>query len=284
MSPSSSSQRPRPIESHVVPTVEGFDRLELLGTGGCASVYAATDSGSGDRVALKVPIGAGGDVERFRRERRMLSRLSSVDAIVGLRGASVTADGRPVLAMDLMAGGSLAERVGDHVLDPPEVKDIGVRLAVACELAHGHGVIHRDIKPANVLLDEQGRAALGDFGIAMELDQPTSSTNLSSLSPPHAPPERFTGDVDVDPRAGDIWSLGSTLYTALTGEPPFGTAADGGVAGLVGRVVGAPMPPICRPDLPAGIEGVLARALAKDPAERYASMAVFAEQLERAGA
>jgi hypothetical protein len=262
-----------------VPTVEGFIDLEDLGVGGFATVYSATDVDSGRRVALKVLSHPSSDHRRFQRECRILGQLASVDGIVAVLQATFAEDGRPVIAMELLSGGTLADRLAVEPIPALDVLTMGVRLAVALELAHRHGVFHRDIKPANVLFDAEGLPALADFGIALGDGQAASTTTYHSLSPPHSPPERFHEDADADPRLGDVWSLASTLFAALTGSPPFGTSADGGLAGLMVRITQQPVPRLERTDLPDGFESVLDRALRKAPAERYPGMEEFAAAL-----
>lgn len=261
-----------------VPTVDGFDDLALLGVGGSATVYAGTDRRRGDRCALKVLSGEMGDTRRFQRECRILSQISHIDGVVEVRQATFAEDGRPVIVMELLPGGTLSDRIRAESLALFDVLTMGVKLAVALELAHRRGVFHRDIKPANVLFDSTGQPSLADFGIAVTDDHAASATTHRSLSPPHSPPERFN-DADVDPRLGDIWSLASTLYTSLSGRPPFGTAADGGLVGLATRVAEAPVPPLERDDLPHGLELGLHAAMAKDPEHRLPSMDVVAARL-----
>lgn len=261
-----------------VPTVDGFDDLAVLGIGGSATVYAGTDRRSGDRCALKVLSGAMGDTRRFQRECGILTQISHIDGVVEVRQATFAEDGRPVIVMELLPGGTLSDRIRADPLAAFDVLTMGVKLAVALELAHRRGVFHRDIKPANVLFDATGQPALADFGIAVTEDQAASATTHRSLSPPHSPPERFN-DAEVDPRLGDIWSLASTLYTALSGRPPFGTAADGGLVGLATRVAEAPVPPLERDDLPHGLEVGLHAAMAKDPQHRLPSMDAVAARL-----
>lgn len=262
-----------------VPAVDGFTGLSMLGSGGFATVYSALDKDSGEHVALKVLPSTAGDHRRFQRECRILGQLGHVDGIVGVSQATFTEDGRPVIVTALCPGGTLAERTSADPMAPLDVLTMGVKLAVALELAHRQGVFHRDIKPANIMFDADGQPALVDFGIALGDGQPASTTTYHSLSPPHAPPERISDDPDVPPRFGDIWSLGSTLFMALSGTPPFGTAAQGGLVGLMNRIAGAPVPPIGRDDLPAGFEDVLRSTMEKDPSERPPSMDALAARL-----
>lgn len=266
---SSASRRPPP-------SVVGFEQLEEIGVGGFSTVYSARDSELHREVALKVLSFDASDHRRFRRECRILGMLSGVPGVVPVHHATFTTDGRPVIAMKLMAGGSLQRRLArSGPMDAESVLDMGLVLSRALQTAHDHRVFHRDIKPANVLFDEHGVPALGDFGIALVQDLLASTETIDSLSPPHAPPERVTGDADVDPLRCDVYSLGSTLYTALSGRPPFGTSEHGGMVGLLRRIAEAPVPPLGREDLPRDLEPVLRRAMAKDPADRFPDMGSF---------
>ena len=277
MGPDSASyDSPRPptsAGSDRVPSVPGFAGLSPLGRGGFASVFAATDVVLGRRVALKVISVSQRDQLRFERECKILASLAEAPGVVPVHAASETTDGRPVIVMKLYEGGSLTEVVrsaGPLSIDKTLL--VGERLCAALVVAHGRGIYHRDIKPDNVLFSLSGEPALGDFGIATLAEAIHSTETLGSLSPPHAPPERFAGAPDSWPAAGDVYSLGSTLYYCLVGAPPFGTAVDGGLAGLLRRVAEDPLPRIARADLPAKLQSVLATAMAKAPGDRYRSI------------
>lgn len=262
-------------------TIDGFADLREVGKGGSAVVYSAQQLGLGRPVAIKVlraSLTDDGARRRFEREAAVLGALAEVPGIVPVHAVAVTSDGRGCIVMRLMAE-SMAERVRrDGPLGASEVRDVGVIAARALAEAHRHGIVHRDVKPGNLLVDNDGVVAVSDFDIAASAAAMSTQTN-DALSPPHAPPERLRGAPDVDV-AGDIWSLGSTLYALLTDRPPFGDAtSDGGMAGLIDRVLTEPVPPIERPEVPAELEGVIARALEKDPADRWENMTAFAEAL-----
>jgi eukaryotic-like serine/threonine-protein kinase len=162
---------------------------------------------------------------------------------------------------------SLVQR--DGPLPVELVREVGLVASEALGHAHARGVVHRDVKPANLLVSDFDEIALGDFDIAAVGDVASSTFTLESMSPPHAPPERLNGEVRPGP-AGDIWSLGSTLFTLLEGQPPFGSAqSPGGMAGLMDRVRHQPMPPIRSPGVPPEFEAVIRRALEKEPADRW---------------
>lgn len=268
-----------------VPQVDGFVDLKLLGHGGSAAVYSALDVRLHRSVALKVLAVAANDQQRFQRECRILGSLSDVPAIVPVLQAGATTDGRPVIVMKLYRGGSLSSLVRTAgPLSPDQIIRMGWELAEALETAHRAGVFHRDVKPDNVLLTAQGAPAIGDFGIATIDDAVSSTETLGSLSPPHAPPERFSEDSLLNPAAGDVYSLGSTLYFALAGRAPFGTSNDvGGLIGLVRRACHDPVPRFERDDVPDDLFRVLERAMAKQPDDRFATMEEFVGALRRIG-
>lgn len=262
-----------------VPDVDGYVLSDVLGCGGSARVHAALDVVERAMVALKVLAPVAGDHDRFQRECRILGSLGAVPGVVGLRAATFSREGRPVIVMELVGPRSLADLVAGASLGCAIVVDIGIALAETLEQVHRRGIAHRDLKPANVLIDGNGRAVIVDFGIAWEQWREDGLTAVEAMSPPFSPPERFGDEHDVDPRRGDIWSLASTLYTALAGTPPFGTAKEGGIVGLANRVVKGAVPPIGRADLPDGLEATLRSALAADPLDRPESMAAFADRL-----
>jgi hypothetical protein len=258
------------------PVVPGFEELQLIGRGGFSSVYRAVQSDLGRPVALKV-LDVGVEEEsarrRFERECRVIGVLNGVKGIVSVHHSTYTADGRPCIVMEHMGRGSLEDyvrRCGPLAVD--ESLELGVVIGGALAAAHERGVMHRDIKPGNVLISDDGDVALTDFGISVVDDVATHSKTAASLSPPHAPPERFRG-APIDEQLADVYSFGSTVYFALAGRPPFGTAEQGGISGLMSRVAEEPPPPIERDDLPPGVEDLLARMLAKEPEGRIATAA-----------
>lgn len=254
------------------PTIEGFRDLAFVGRGGFSTVYSATQEGIERRVAIKVLDVGMSDHDRFLRECRTLGALSEIDGIVGVLHATFTSAGQPCIVMQLMGGGSLGQVLRENgPLPVHRVVETAVRLCDALQLAHDQRVFHRDIKPENVLFSSRGNAAIADFGIAMVDGVEARSQTIESISPPHAPPERFS-DAPSDPIRGDVYSLASTVYTALAGTPPFGTAADGGLAGLITRITTWPVPPLTGPAIDPAFVSILSRAMSKDPSLRHSSM------------
>ncbi len=264
---------------HGLPAVQGFRNLEPIGEGGFARVYSAEDEILGRNVALKV-LQSAADRQRFERECKVLAQLHDVDGIVPVYQATFTSLNEPVVVMRLMRGGSLAARIyPEGPLAPDEVVELGVRLASALAEANSRGVAHRDLKPQNVLFDETGQPAIADFGIAVIDSVVASSMTVAALSPPYSPPERFGDTSDVDWFVADVYSLAATLSFALTGAAPFGTAEQGGLAGLLLRISSAPPPDLRHLGLAPGFQEVLDRAMSKQPQDRYASMGQFRDAL-----
>ncbi|WP_437094306.1 serine/threonine-protein kinase [Streptomyces sp. enrichment culture] len=250
--------------------IAGRYRLEArLGRGGMGVVWRATDQLLGRGVAVKeLPLDetlsaaeARRQRERTLREARALAQLSHPHIIVV--HDVVEDDERPYIVLELIDGGSLADRVAAHgPVDAAEAARIGIDLLGALRAAHAAGVLHRDLKPANVLLENgTGRVVLTDFGIA-RLSGSTTLTETGSFvgSPEYTAPERMSG-ARTGPES-DLWSLGALLCTALSGESPFRRDSLGGVLHAV--VVDEIRPPAqAGPILPV-VRGLLER----DPARR----------------
>lgn len=265
------------------PIIDGFDEIAEIGRGGTGVVYSARALADGRVVAIKilhVPLGEPGAARRFERELDALSRFAHLGGVVEVLGCVETADGRPGIVMDRMveSAGDRLRREGPWSVD--DAVTVGVVVARTLERLHRGGVFHRDIKPANLLIGGQGEVAISDFDIAVVADGSTTTATLDSMSPPHAPPERLSGRGDGG-AAGDIWSLGSTLFTLLEGHPPFGTAEEpGGLNALITRVMSSPLPPSRRTDVSRHLWAVLEVAMAKSPSERFATAGDFADALD----
>lgn len=259
-----------------IPAVEGYSDLVEIGRGGFSTVYAATQRDFDRRVALKVLDFSGVEARQIEREARAIGRIADLPNVVQAHQVTTTADGRPVLVMALMPS-SLGRviRTSGHVA-PNDVARWAAQLTRALSAAHELDVFHRDIKPENVLISSYGDAHLADFGIAAVSSLQAGTATVQSLSPAHAPPERLAGDPGLD-RSGDIYSLASTIYTALTGAAPFGTTTEGGVYGLMERVMNEPLPSNALVE--PGVHRILSRAMAKDPSQRYPSVQEFGRDL-----
>ncbi|MFJ5810660.1 protein kinase [Streptomyces sp. NPDC093093] len=212
------------------PVIAGRYRLEeRLGRGGMGTVWRATDELLGRSVAVKeLHVGDGTEAAGALREARTLAQVRHPHVVVV--HDVVEDDGRPYIVMELVDGGSLADRLtATGPLDPAETARTGLALLGALTAAHARGVLHRDVKPANVLMETgTDRVVLTDFGIAHLAGATTlSETGAFVGSPEYTSPERMQGAA-AGPES-DLWSLGALLCAALTGESPFHRDSLGGV-------------------------------------------------------
>ncbi len=253
------------------------------GRGGMSLVYRAFDPEVRREVAIKILPRMLSDDEttraRFTREARVIAGLEH-PAIVPIYDFGTYQD-QLYLVMRFMTGGSLAERIQRGPLPLPEAVRIIRRLASALDEAHAQGIIHRDLKTANILFDHRGEAFLSDFGIAKLLEATTALTTNVIGTPAYMSPEQAQ-DRPLDSRS-DVYSLGVILFEMLTGRLPFNANT---AVGLLYQHVHQPVPDMAalRRDTPPTVQAVLARALAKDPAERYATAGEMATALESAAA
>jgi serine/threonine protein kinase/S1-C subfamily serine protease len=243
-----------------------------LDRGGMATVYLATDPRFDRRVAIKVlPRQFTYDPafrERFDREARTIAQLEH-SAIVPVYDFGEQ-DGLPYLVMRYMRGSTLAERLNAGPLTLAEASQILTRVASGLDTAHAKGVIHRDLKPANILFDEKGEAYLSDFGIAKVSEASAALTGSSIIgTPAYMSPEQAKGEKEIGPTS-DVYTLGLILFEMLTGQQPYHADTPMGVAVMH---IMEPVPSILEVKADAGTEiaQVIEKALAKDPAERYAS-------------
>jgi eukaryotic-like serine/threonine-protein kinase len=244
--------------------------ISRLGSGGMADVYLAQDQLLGREMAVKVLHHHFAEdqefVERFRREASSAAALSHPN-IVGIfdRGEW---NGTYYIAMEYVAGRSLKAIVrAGGPLEPAAAIDIVVQILRAARFAHRRGVIHRDLKPHNVILDEEGRARVTDFGIARAGASDMTMTGSIMGTAQYLSPEQAQG-YNVS-SASDLYSVGVILYELLTGVVPF--EGETAVAIAFKQVSAVPRPPSeLNPGIPLSLDAVVIRALAKDPAERYA--------------
>ena len=244
------------------------------------AVYEAVERDTGREVALKVisfKKGASPDthrrqLERFSREARTMAAADHPRLVRFLEQGDV--DGRPYFTMELIKGTTLRDRLRfQGTLSVPELRRIAVELCEALDHMHGRGVVHRDVKPDNVMLMPDGTARLMDFGIAIQLgEQDAAAPGGFEGSPAYMSPEQVLGRA-VDGRT-DIYSLAVTLYEAATGHRAF---AGENIAAITHQVVNSyPAPPA---GLPSSLQGVLMRAMAKDPSTRYPVAREMAEDI-----
>lgn len=235
----------------------------LIGQGGTAEVYCACDRVLEREVAVKLLRQASveaRDRARFADEARLLARLSHPGLVTVLDAA--TSDEEPYLVMELIHGPSLADCCRGVALATTRVAAIGAQLTEALGYAHANGIVHRDVKPANVLLTEDDRALLTDFGIARLLSASTGHTATGTAvgTAAYIAPEQVRGE-PVSP-ATDVYSLGLVLLEALTGERAYdGSPTEAALARLT-------TPPLLPSTLPAGWRDLLLAMTAMDPAGR----------------
>ncbi|CAL9670995.1 protein kinase domain-containing protein [Streptomyces sp. enrichment culture] len=250
--------------------------LSVLGEGGMGTVWRARDEVLHRDVAVK-EVRAASDLPAARSAQlyARLEREAWAAARINARGVVTVHDvamfdGRPWIVMEFVRGRSLADAIGaGGALPPGEAARIGVEVLAALRAAHGAGVLHRDVKPANVLLADEGRIVLTDFGIAtVEGDTALTLTGEVVGSPEYVAPERALGRTPGT--ASDLWSLGVLLYTAVQGRSPFRRTTA--LSTLRAIVDDAPPPPHRAGPLASAIEGLMH----KDPEKR-----MTAEQAER---
>jgi WD40 repeat protein len=250
-------------------------------------VWRARQEGLEREVAVKTLWGGAladpATRERFRREALAAGRLNH-PGIVSVLGVGEE-DGELFLAMELIRGGSLADRLRGGALGSREAARIVRDLALAVEHAHGCGIVHRDLKPSNVLLDSErsGIPRLTDFGIARLLESDRASltaTGEGSGSPSYVSPEQAAGDREAQGVATDVYGLGAVLYHAMTGRPPFsGESAAATIRWVMERDPIAPRTLVA--GLPRDLETICLKCLEKVPSRRYASAAEVVLELDR---
>jgi serine/threonine protein kinase len=259
-----------------------YEVEEVIGQGGFSVVLKAFEPALHRHVAIKVlsPAVAGSATarRRFTREAQAAAAVSH-DHVVAVHGVDET-EGLPYLVMQYVAGESLQGRLDRNgPLELTEIVRIGMQTAQGLAAAHAQGLIHRDIKPANLLLENGlARVKITDFGLARLVDD-TGLTQNGTLAgtPEYMAPEQSRGE-PLDARA-DLFSLGSVLYACCTGVPPFHGASTVAVLRQVSDHEPKPVRSL-NPDMPAWLEALIARLMAKDPRERFQSAAEVAVLLE----
>jgi len=262
----------------------GYQLVAELGRGGMGRVYRARQLSLGREVALKVLLGDAVATprqrERFRLEAGAVARLSHPH-VVRIHDFG-EAQGVAYLAMDLVPGGSLADRLAKGPLRPREAAAVVAKVARALHYAHEQMVLHRDLKPTNVLIDGAGEPVVGDFGLAKLVDAveagPTKTGQVLG-TPGYMAPEQLGAGGVCDWRA-DVFGLGATLYALLTGGPPFvGESIVSLVEAMTSRP--PPSPSAQAPSVEGDLDTICLRCLEPDPADRYPTARALAEDLER---
>ncbi|HEY7513028.1 MAG TPA: serine/threonine-protein kinase, partial [Vicinamibacteria bacterium] len=262
-------------------TLDGRYRLDhLIGSGGCGAVFAATHLRLGTRVAVKTllaRLARNGDLaRRFLREAQSAAGLSH-PGIVKVTDFGSAEDGAPYLVMEHVAASNLGALVGRNALTPAQVASLATKILEALAAAHRAGIVHRDLKPANILyLPQAGGEAqvkIVDFGLAKvaeSSDPRLTETGEFFGTPQYVSPEQLQDSKAADVRS-DLYSVGAVLYFLLTGRSHVGS---GTVPEILSRVLQGSFerhPRLVSTDTPPWLDAVVARSLAHDPKERFAS-------------
>ncbi len=274
----------RPSSSMIGTVLSGRYRLEAkLGSGGMSTVYLARDETLDRPVAVKVMHREMSEQEdqlqRFRQEARAVAKLTHPNVVSVIDAGED--GGHPYIVFEYVKGETLKQRISRvGALDTQEAIAYAIEVGRGLSVAHARNMVHRDIKPQNVLIDEEGRAKLTDFGISRQLEQDgMTATGRVLGTTDYVAPEQAMGK-GVDPRS-DIYSLGVVLYEMLVGQVPFHADSQVGVAM---KHVNEELPDVQRrrPEASAAVALVVERATSKNPAERYQTVAEMIDDLETA--
>ena len=238
--------------------------LHQIGQGGMGAVWLARDELLGREVALKrIGLFPGGDTPglvRAQREATLAARLNHPHVVAVFDFVSEGEE--QWLVMEHVVGADLAELVTDSGLRPGEAARLLAQVAEALTAAHEAGIVHRDVKPSNILVTADGTAKLTDFGIARARDSTLTASGVVAGSPAYLAPEVAIGSPATE--ASDVWSLGATLYQALSGRQPYDTSDN--VMSAMYRIVHDPPPRLPDAGWPAGL---LETTMTTDPADRW---------------
>ena len=264
-----------------------FEIIKPIGQGGMGNVYAATEPVTGTTVAIKILKGEFLDDPRigeiFLREARHMYQLSHPCILKVLEVSS--ADEGPFFVMPLVAGGSLAKQINEvGILDYWDTLKISTQVAEGLAHAHGKGLIHRDLKPANVLLDDDGRALITDFGLVRSYlgdSMVNAERSAPEGTPAYMSPSVAAGQAE-DTRC-DIYAFGAMLYEMLAGHAPY-LGRD--AASVMQAVLNGPPEPISsiNPKAPKGLAAITGWCMARELRDRYASMDDVLNDLNRVAA
>jgi serine/threonine protein kinase len=256
--------------------------LEELGRGGFGTVYRAKDKVLDREVALKLLhpqlMVDMGFTERFRKEAQLVARLDHPNIVTIYDMGE--AEGQVYIAMRYLPGGSLRDRLKARIRIPfDQAMEVLRQVGAGLSAAHAKGLVHRDIKPENILFSEDDRAVIADFGLAKAIQASSSSGSGSVGTPGYRAPELWRGNPPAGP-ATDEYALACIFIEMLTGEQVFdGDTPDEIIAKHL--VSGAVLPQYWPTGVPDGVNVILEKALAKDPAERYPRVDGFVAALER---
>lgn len=267
----------RNVQSEFVP---GVGDLRLVGRGATASVFLGTMNDDGDRVAVKVlnvRLTDAADRTRFAQTLDGVAALSAERGIARVIDHGLTEGGHPWIVTEFLPNNlqDAIDRAGR--LPWIEVAAIGAQIGDALAAAHRRGVLHGDLKPSDVRFDELRTVRVADFALARYAGVGGSTQQSAAARMAHCPPEVAAGR-RVDERT-DVYALASVLYEAIAGTPPFGRLADLGPVALVDRILTQPPSSLAAWGVPSTLDELLTSALAKDPSQRPATAALFADAL-----
>jgi Protein kinase domain len=263
------------------PDIPGHTVIDVLGSGGFATVYRTWQVAVSRETAVKVDsraLHSERDQRRFFREVAAAGRLSGHPHVIDVYDAGTLRDGRPYMVMELCPGGSLDDELRRNgPLAAAAACQVGVNLADALAAAHQLGILHRDLKPANILVNRYGVVGIADFGLASIIAAGgEQSVSREALTPAFAPPESFRAE-EPSP-AADVYSMGATLYALAAGHPPhFPASGESPGLWVLLQRHGQPVEDI--PGAPARMMDILRACLAADPAQRLPSAAVLRDEL-----
>ena len=259
-----------------------YRMIERIGSGGMADVWKAHDAELGRDVAIKVLH------ENFARDTQFVARFrQEASSAAGLQHPNVVSvydrgewEGTYYIAMELIEGSSLRDLI-NRGLEPSEAVEVARQVLAAASFAHARGIVHRDLKPLNVLIDRSGRIRVTDFGIARAGNSEITQTGSVMGTAQYLSPEQAQG-MEVGP-PGDIYAIGVMLFEMLTGRVPF--EGENAVAIAMKQVAEQPpAPSTINPKVTPALDAVVLKALAKDPAERYATADEMIKALDAAEA
>jgi tRNA A-37 threonylcarbamoyl transferase component Bud32 len=267
-----------------LPTIPGYEVLGVVGRGGMGIVYKARQAQLKRMVALKMILSGSqasvSELTRFRVEAEAIARLQHPNIMQIYEVGEQR--GRPYLALEFVAGESLAVEMKKTRFSPEQAARLLMTLARAIHAAHERGVVHRDLKPANILLTPEGIAKITDFGLAKHLDSNVDHTSTGTVmgTPSYMAPEQADGRSREIGPAVDVYALGAILYELLTGRVPF--LAETALDTLMRVLSEEPLSPRrLEPRLPRDLETICLKCLEKQPRRRYASAQHLADDLER---
>jgi WD40 repeat protein/tRNA A-37 threonylcarbamoyl transferase component Bud32 len=261
-----------------------YELIQCLGHGAMGEVFKARHIRLNRLVALKMirqgPYASEDERHRFLREAEAVARLHHPHIIVLYEAGEVA--GQPYLAIEYVAGGTLAEAFADNTLTPRQAAECLKKVAEAIHYAHEQGVLHRDLKPGNIALDANFEPRVMDFGLArlMEEDSQVTMSGVAFGTPSYMSPEQAAGKVREVNSVSDVYALGAVLYHALTGRPPF--RADSPVETMRQVVENEPVSPrLLNGAVPRDLETICLKCLEKEPKRRYETALNVAEELGR---